>query len=117
MTCEKCFAKMNRIRELSVQGWLCPNCGWNILTTFLDDIFTDVTEYTVDLKVDEKIDLDKVRVVSKVSGISYALAREYLKDGKACIFHGKAVDVQKVVSDLLKCEVLFEVTPPFEYTE
>lgn len=33
MICEKCKADMNWFSEDSVQGWVCSNCGWNLMTT------------------------------------------------------------------------------------
>ena len=38
------------IRENSVQGWLCPVCGWEILTTYIDKMLQDMTEYSVCIK-------------------------------------------------------------------
>ena len=33
MICEKCKGKMNWSIEGATQGWRCPMCGWNIITT------------------------------------------------------------------------------------
>ena len=38
MICEKCKGKMNWSIEGATQGWRCPMCGWNIITTYIEDI-------------------------------------------------------------------------------
>ena len=37
MICEKCKGKMNWSIEGATQGWRCPMCGWNIITTGHDN--------------------------------------------------------------------------------
>lgn len=41
MLCEKCKAEMAAVCTIGVQGWLCPICGWEILTTYIDEIYLD----------------------------------------------------------------------------
>lgn len=43
MICEKCKEKMNCSIEDATQGWRCPVCGWNIITTYIKEINTDET--------------------------------------------------------------------------
>ncbi len=43
MICEKCKGKMNWSIEGATQGWRCPMCGWNIITTYIEDIDRDET--------------------------------------------------------------------------
>ncbi|MBD5546182.1 MAG: hypothetical protein HDQ97_02050 [Lachnospiraceae bacterium] len=38
MVCEKCKEEMNWSIEGATQGWRCPVCGWNIITTYIDEI-------------------------------------------------------------------------------
>ena len=45
MICEKCNGKMNWSAEGATQGWRCPVCGRNIITTYIEDIESDETEY------------------------------------------------------------------------
>ena len=47
MRCEKCNENMNWFFEGSIQGWLCSGCGWNLVTTYIDVINNDTTEYSV----------------------------------------------------------------------
>ena len=50
MICEKCKGKMNWSIEGATQGWRCPMCGWNIITTYIEDIDRDETEYSLYIK-------------------------------------------------------------------
>ena len=43
MCCEKCKEKMNWYIKGTTQGWICPACGWNIVTTHIDEIDADET--------------------------------------------------------------------------
>ena len=45
MICEKCKANMNWFSEDSVQGWVCSSCEWNLITTNINKIYEDMTEY------------------------------------------------------------------------
>ena len=47
MLCEKCKTNMIHVCENSVQGCSCPVCGWGTLTTYIDKIHQDMTEYIV----------------------------------------------------------------------
>ena len=47
MLCEKCKTNMIHVCENSVQGWSCPVCGWGTLTTYIDKIHQDMTEYSM----------------------------------------------------------------------
>ena len=53
MLCEKCKINMIHICENSVQGWSCPVCGWEILTTHIAKIYQDMTEYTIEDEIIE----------------------------------------------------------------
>ena len=48
----------------SVQGWSCPACGWNIITTYIDKLYQDNTEYSIFIKKINNIDKDKIKLIS-----------------------------------------------------
>ena len=41
MLCKKCHTEMTVMQEDNVSGLICPKCGWNIITTKIDDIMLD----------------------------------------------------------------------------
>ena len=99
-----------------MQGWSCPICGWGILTTYIDEIYQDTTEYSLFIKKDTSIDIEKIRLVAKIAGVNYIGAKQMLVKGDVCILKAKAVEIKKVINELQVAQILFEITPPFRYT-
>lgn len=50
---------MNWSIEGATQGWRCPMCGWNIITTYIEDIDRDETEYSLYIKNVTEVDAEK----------------------------------------------------------
>lgn len=115
MVCEKCKNQMVHQCENSVQGWSCPICGWSILTTYIDEIYQDTTEYSVFIKNETCIDIEKIRLVSKIAGVNFIAAKQMLAKGDVCILKATAVEIKKVINELQIAQIPFEVTPSFRY--
>ena len=115
MLCENCHAEMNYRIDGSIQGLWCPTCGWNIITTYIDDIHRDMTEYSICIKSIGSIDIDKIRVVSKIAGVNYIAAKQILEKGDICILKANAEDILKSIAKLKNVNIPFEVTPEFNY--
>ena len=115
MQCEKCNANMVYVCEKSIQGWSCPICGWGTLTTYIDKIYQDITEYSIYIKNDINIDKNKIKVISKITGVNYIVARQMLVKGNVCILKAKAIDIKAAISELKNENIPFEVTPEFNY--
>lgn len=47
MLCKKCHTEMTVMQEDNVNGLICPKCGWNIVTTKIDDIMLDTQLYCI----------------------------------------------------------------------
>ena len=45
MLCKKMSYRMTVMQEDNVSGLICPKCGWNIVTTKIDDIMLDTQLY------------------------------------------------------------------------
>ena len=115
MLCEKCKTNMIHVCENSVQGWSCPVCGWGTLTTYIDKIHQDMTEYSICTKSITNIDKDKIKVISKIAGVNYIVAKQMLEKEGICILKAKAVDIKKAICELENVNIPFEVTPEFNY--
>ena len=115
MVCDKCYEEMNYRIEGSVQGWWCPDCGWNIITTYIEEIRCDMTEYSICIKSIGNIDIDKIRVVSKIAGVNYIAAKQILEKGNTCILKAEAEIILETISKLKYVDIPFEVTPEFNY--
>lgn len=115
MLCEKCKTDMIHICENSVQGWSCPICGWEILTTYTDKIYQDMTEYSIFTKRVTHIDKDKIKVISQIAGVNYIIAKQMLEKEDVCILKAKAIDIKTTVCKLEDADIPFEVIPKFNY--
>lgn len=115
MLCEKCKTNMIYVREKSVQGWSCPTCGWGIVTTYIDKIHQDMTEYSIFTKRVANIDKDKIKVISQIAGVNYIVAKQMLEKEGICILKAKAIDIKKAKCELEKVHIPFEVIPEFNY--
>ena len=111
MLCEKCKTNMIHVCENSVQGWSCPVCGWGTLTTYIDKIHQDMTEYSICTKSITNIDKDKIKVISKIAGVNYIVAKQMLEKEGICILKAKAVDIKKAICELENVNIPFEVIP------
>ena len=59
MICEKCKEKMIWKIDGSTQGWSCPECGWNVITSYISEINLDETEYSIYIEKPLKIETEK----------------------------------------------------------
>lgn len=115
MFCEKCKTNMIRVCEDSVQGWSCPVCGWGILTTYIDKIHQDMTEYSIYVKSIANIDKNKIKVISQIAEVNYITAKQMLEKENICILKAKALDIKKAIYELENVNIPFEVIPEFNY--
>lgn len=115
MICEKCKANMTQVIENSVQGWVCPICGWGVLTTYIRKNYADITEYSIYIKAVDEIDKEKIKLISKIAGVNYLIAREMLLKDNVCILKDRAPEVKAVIDRLEKSDIQFIITPEFNY--
>ena len=106
---------MVNVRDNSVQGWLCPICGWGVVTTYIDEIYLDKTEYSIFIKNVTNINKDKIKLISKISGVNYIVAKQMLEKDSICILKSQAIDIKKAICELENADIPFEVTPEFNY--
>lgn len=115
MECEKCKARMNWRKEGSTQGWWCPICEWNMVTTYIEDIDLDMTEYSLYIKNESEIDIDKIKFVSKTANVSAVIAKQMLDGKEVCILKAKAPQIKTVITKLQDLKIDFFVNPMFKY--
>lgn len=115
MICERCKESMIQINEGTVQGWTCPKCGWNVLTTQISKIYDDMTTYSVYIKKTVETDKEKIKFIAKIARVNYIRAKQILMKGNACLMKGKAYEVKEVINGLSELGIQFEVIPVFNY--
>jgi hypothetical protein len=115
MKCEKCNSEMIGFKEKSVQGVKCPNCGWSILTSYINEINTDNTVYTISISKVKKVNISQIKLIAKLVNVNYLQAKEILLSGKTKIYEAKAPKIKKMIDDLEKEEISYTVFPEFKY--
>ena len=115
MICEKCREKMKWCIEGCIQGWKCPSCGWDIVTTYIDDIYTDETEYSLYIKKVSEISIEKIKLVARISGVNFIIARQMLEKEDNCILKAKAPKIKEAIVKLQGLNIEYFVNPVFNY--
>ena len=64
MLCKKCHTEMTVMQEDNVSGLICPKCGWNIITTKIDDIMLDTQLYQLFVLKNEHINIGDAECIS-----------------------------------------------------
>ncbi len=115
MICERCRAKMNWKVDGSIQGWFCSVCGWSVITTYIDDINLDMTEYSLFIKNASEIDRKKIKLIAQIANVSFIIAKRMLEEKEACILKARASEIKVVISKLQEANIDFKVSPFFKY--
>ena len=113
MCCEKCKEKMNWYIKGTTQGWICPACGWNIVTTHIDEIDADETEYSLYIKNIHDYDKEKIRFIAKTANVNFIMAKHMLEEKEVCILNAKAPEIKSTIAELRKLNIDFSVNPIF----
>ena len=106
---------MNWSIEGATQGWRCPVCGWNIITTYIEEINTDETEYSLYIKKVTEIDAEKIKFVAKTANVNFVIAKQMLEKKEACILKAKAPKIKSAIAKLQELDIDFSVKPSFKY--
>lgn len=115
MKCEECKRNLIYKIEGSTQGWGCPVCGGNVVTTYIDEIIADNTEYSLYMKDVQEIDTEKIRFVAKTAGVNFVAAKQMLLKREVCILKAKAPEVKSAIEKLEELKIKYEVSPKFKY--
>ena len=115
MICEKCGCEMQYFREYSTQGWKCPKCGWEVVTTYIDPMHEDETLYEIIISSDNAIDKGSIFLLKEVTHLTTPDALIILKSGNYIFYKGKAVDIMKKKKDLDSMGIRYVILPEFPW--
>ena len=114
MICEKCKEKMIWKIDGSTQGWSCPECGWNVITSYISEINLDETEYSIYIEKPLKIETEKIMIISKIANVNYIVAKQMLEE-EYCILKARATKVKDTINKLEELDIKYHVNPSFKY--
>ena len=117
MICENCNSNLIRFEKESVQGWECPICGWNILTTDVGEIYTDTTEYSIFIIETKLINKEKIKVISEICNVNFIRAKQILNEKEICLVKEKAPKIKNIIQLLQNVEIKYIIYPYFKYLD
>mgnify|MGYP001139159423 CR=1 FL=1 len=108
---------MHRIvdAEHSTQGWVCPACGWGILTTYNPEIDVDATEYSLYIRNISTIDINGIRLIAEIASVNFLTAKRMLEEKEVCVLKAKAPKIKEGIDKLRELNIDFIVKPFFKY--
>ena len=117
MKCEQCNSEMIFKINKGIQGWYCPQCNWNLVTSYIEDLNIDETEYSLYIKIKKTsvIDFEKIKIISKIANVNYVHAKKMLESNEICILMAKAPVIKDAISKLKEFHIDYFVNPKFLY--
>lgn len=116
---------MKEIKSRFSTGMECPKCKWGWITTEIDTIAEDNTNYKVWLEPGNSQDLGNIKLVAAIANVNYIKAKEllsskdriliYNSDNKTASTKSKAQRVQEIASRLKEYRISFTILPTFPY--
>lgn len=116
MICKKCGGEMVPAVEGSVQGLKCSLCGeWSYMTTYISDIKTDKTIYSICLQTGNSTTIQTIKNVAAVSKCNFIEAKELLGKANQIIFEGTAEKTLEAANFLKSVGIKYTISPDFQY--
>lgn len=115
MICTNCNNEMTFFQKYGSCGWRCPNCSDELVTTYIDPVYEDETDYTLSIHPVEDPTSAMIKVVSKIMNCNFLNAKRKISSGEATI-QGKAITILKVIAELQENAISYSITPEFNQT-
>lgn len=113
--CPECNSLIEHRIINHTQGWYCDNCGWNVVTTYFSPIEKDSNVYKVFIKEGITVNINQIKVISKLAGINFLSAKKLLGSGTLFIFEGRARDIFEKLILLSENDISYITEPPYPY--
>ena len=114
MICTKCRNEMEYKIENNTQGWYCSKCTNAIVTSYISKIDLDETKYEVILLENNDINIDNIKMLSKLTGDNFIKSKEILSNG-GIGFSGLARDIDNKIKILKEYKIKYLVKPKYLY--
>ena len=114
MICNNCKSEMEYKIENHTQGWYCPKCNNAIVTSYFSKIDLDETKYEVILLEKNDVNIDNIKMLSKLTGYNFIKSKELLSNG-GIGFSGLARDINNKIKILKMHKINYLVKPKYLY--
>ena len=107
MKCHECQMEMERFEQDSVQGWVCQNCGWSILTSKIDSQYNEQSKYNVCIQAVSagSIDISMLKTIAQIAKVNYLTAKKILVEGNYMIRGLSESEIEKMNSSNIPFEI------------
>ena len=112
--CDKCGTEMRPLKEGYTVGMTCPRCGWGWVTTQMEAIDSDTSQYTLKIVPSPSKNLDAIRAISGICACNFIEARAILEKGYE-FPPMNARETRKTAGILSEAGVGYRITPEFPY--
>ena len=92
----------------------CPKCGWAAVTTYMPEIEDDLTKYGIIIEQGNTVDVELIKLVSRISGMNVLEARKLLRNGGLMV-KDCAIIIKEIITELDMAAIEYRIDPPFPY--
>ncbi|MGI0494072.1 hypothetical protein ACN4EG_19995 [Alkalinema pantanalense CENA528] len=114
-TCELCGAPLESRVEASIQGLFCTQCDWAVVTTYLPQIYQDLTQYKMYLYCASSPDVEQLKAISTVANINLIQARKTFQEDRPLILEGEAPQISEARKNFDSLSIPYTIEPLFPY--
>lgn len=93
----------------------CPECGWLIVSSCIDPIYEDTTEYEILIGANNQTTKDLLKVVTSIAGSNFISAKKIIESPGTILIKGQAPQIKEAAINLLKAKMNFDIVPNFPY--
>ena len=115
MNCEKCETEIFTSIEGSCLAVRCPNCGWSLVTTYIDKIHSDSTIYTITIINIPDPTIPQIRLVAKLANVNWLQVKDMLAQDEMLLVQERAPKIKQVVSLLTEANIPYRIFPDYTY--
>jgi hypothetical protein len=91
----------------------CESCGWGFVTTYIEPIHLDETEYTLCIAPIATPSIEIIRCIANTLMCNYLNTKERLTN--EIVLKNKAVTIRDLARALHKCNINYTITPDYPY--
>lgn len=93
----------------------CPNCDWEVVTTYSSPIQRDKTDYQILILQNLSPEPIHYKTLSSLTGKNYVELKSMLSDAEFILLKGRATKILPIKKQLEEGEVEFQIVPDFVY--
>lgn len=114
--CRICGGELTQKIHESVQEFYCNICGYHVVTTYIDKIYSDDRDYTISIINGDFKDKRHIRFISTFCGVNFLIARDMLMGMGFIDIKGKAPYIRDIAIKAESVDLDYQINPKFPYS-